>query len=274
MAELTQAMRHASILQRLAEEGEVLVEDLAPRFGVNTVTVRRDLAALERRGLIHRTHGGAILSRGGKIEFAFQTRGQARAAEKEAIGQVVADLLQPGLSVCLDTGTTTLAVARHLRRIPRLRVVTSSLVIAAVLYPCDNIELVILGGVVRKGSPDLFGMLTEENIRRFNLDVAVIGADAATHQGVFTTDVGISRVSQSMLAAAAKVILAIDSSKFEARAFVQFASWTDIDHVVTDDAAPAGARQWLEKVVGTVTYVPVRSADALRASKSIPGDRP
>jgi DeoR family transcriptional regulator, fructose operon transcriptional repressor len=134
-------------------------------------------------------------------------------------------------------------------------VLTSSLAIAAELYPCEGLELVLLGGTVRKGSPDMAGPLTEENLRRFRVNLAFLGADAVSPDGLFTTDAGTAGVSAAMIAGAEAAVLVADGSKFQATAFVKFAGWADIDAVMTDAGVPADARAWLEAAVGKVTYV-------------------
>ncbi|MFO7974914.1 MAG: DeoR/GlpR family DNA-binding transcription regulator [Candidatus Hydrogenedentota bacterium] len=246
--------RHAKILERLSVDGEATVQTLAESFGVSVMTIRRDLAQLEAGGELTRTHGGAVRSHPGLVEFAFKQKGEQYAKEKRAIAQEARQLIESGMTVTLDTGTTTLEVAKAIAGIPDLTVLTSSLAIASVLYGRPNISLVLAGGAVRTGSPDLSGWLTEENLKRFRVDVACIGADGVDQEGVFTTDVNVARVSQAMIASAHETVLVADHTKFEKPAFVCFASWSDIDCVVTGIALPLETCTWLENAVRTVTY--------------------
>lgn len=250
--------RRSQIAGMCAAEGEVSVEDLARRFGVTPMTIRRDLAALEAGGRLVRTHGGAVLARPGIIEFQFREQGLRHAAEKRAIAARVARHIEPGMTITLDTGTTALEVAHAIAGKTPLTVLTSSLVIASALYARDGIELVLLGGTARKGSPDLSGWLTEQNLGHFRVDVAVVGADGADPDGVYTTDGAVARVSATMIANARKCILAMDHSKFERAAFVQFAKWRAFHAVVTDTAVPRHVRRWLAKTGPDVAYVQVR----------------
>ena len=250
----TKAKRQDLILQRLAVEREVRVEELAEQFAVNAITVRRDLAAMEGQGRVCRTHGGAISTRGATVEFAFRRQAQSHQAEKVAIAAAVRDRIAPGMTVSLDTGTTTLEVARSIASVGNLKVLTSSLAIASAHYLHENVEVILLGGVVRGASPDLFGMLTEENLQRFRVDVAILGADAASPEGAFTDDVRVARISQAMAAGGGGAILVVDSSKFRKTSFVRFAAWEDIDCVVTDDGLDAAQRAWLERQVARVVY--------------------
>jgi DeoR/GlpR family transcriptional regulator of sugar metabolism len=158
------------------------------------------------------------------------------------------------MRITLDTGTTTLEVARAIIGIKNLTVLTSSLVIASTLYPYDNIELVLLGGTVRQGNPDLSGWLTEENLKRFRVDMAILGADGADRNGIYTSDVNVARISQSMILSAKHVVSVMDHRKFQQPSFVQFSGWDDIHHVITDTGTPANIRKWLNNKTGKVTY--------------------
>ncbi|MCX7804465.1 MAG: DeoR/GlpR family DNA-binding transcription regulator [Planctomycetota bacterium] len=246
--------RQAEILEILQRDGKASVQALARRFRVNAMTIRRDLVALQATGRVARTHGGAMLARTGVVEFAFAEKARRNMEQKKAIAAEIAGLVPPGSTVSLDTGTTTLEAARAIAGIPGLTVLTSSLAIASALYARENVNLVLLGGTVRKNSPDLSGPLTEDNLRKFRVSIAVLGADGASPEGVFTLDEGVARVSRAMIAGAEKTILAADSSKFSAAAFVRFAEWSDIDIVVTDEGAPPSVRGWLEKKAGRVIY--------------------
>lgn len=249
------AARQEEIVSLVSKNGEVSVAKLARRFRVSEMTVRRDLAELYRSGRLRRTHGGAVSSRAGVAEFLFQQKRNLHAAQKRAIGRRVSEMVKPGMTVCLDTGTTTLEVARALSGTDNLTVLTTSLVIAAELHTQDNIDLILLGGNVRKNSPDLTGPVAEENLSRFRADIAVIGADAVTADGVFTTDVRVARLTKAIADSAKMVVLATDSSKFGKTAFARYASFEDIDCVVTDIGCPRSARNWLRRKACKVVYV-------------------
>jgi DeoR/GlpR family transcriptional regulator of sugar metabolism len=249
--------RQQGILELLRNHGEVSVQDLSDHFEVAHMTIRRDLAALEGGGDLLRTHGGAILSRAAVIEFAFVEKGRQNAEAKRAIAAEVATMVRPGMSVTLDTGTTTLEVARAIAPVKDLRVLTSSLAIASTLYAHENIELILLGGTARKGSPDLSGWITEENVKRFRVDLAVLGADGVCTDGAFTTDVNIARVSQAIISGAKQVVMAVDHSKFDTAAFVKLADWSTIDSVVTDSKLAPKPRRWLMQSVKDVRFARV-----------------
>ncbi|HOJ60713.1 MAG TPA: DeoR/GlpR family DNA-binding transcription regulator [bacterium] len=246
--------RHVAILDLLAENGEVTVQHLARRFAVSEMTIRRDLVMLERAGELIRTHGGALLSKAGVIEFSFKKKERECAEEKQAIAREAAALVRPGMALTLDTGTTTLEVARAITRIKPLTVLTSSLAIASVLHAHDHVELVLLGGTARKGNPDLTGWITEENLKRFCVDLAFIGADGVSPEGIYTTEMNIGRVSQAMIAGAKQIVLVVDHRKFEQKSLVRFASWEAIHRVITDSQVSAKTRKWLRKLGKPITF--------------------
>jgi len=239
----------------LAGNGEVSVEMFVRELDVSVMTIRRDLAELSKKGKLSRTHGGAVLSRTGVIEFAFREQANSRIAEKRAIAGAVAKMIEPGMAISLDTGSTTLEVARAIAGIPDLRVLTTSLAVASVLHTAENIDLILTGGTVRKTSPDLMGDLAEENLKMFRTNITVHGADAVTKDGVFAADVRISRISRAMVENAEKVVLALDSSKFVKTSFVKSLSLSELDILVTDDGCSQETRRWLENEIKIVKIV-------------------
>ncbi len=249
--------RQADILELLETRRELTVSELAQRFGVTTATVRRDFQFLEDEGYLIRGHGSAMLSPAAASEVAFVRKGQQREAEKRAIGRAVAAEIHPGMIVSLDTGTTILEVARAIANIPDIKVLTVSLPIASLLHAQENLEVILMGGTVRKNDPDLSGVLAEENLRRFRADLAVLGADAVGRDGIFTTDMNTARAAQAMMAGADRRFLAVDSSKFSARAMFRYAGWDEFTQVVSDAGVCAEARQWLAGIDRPVSYVPV-----------------
>lgn len=244
---MSKQRRHREILARLEAKGEQSVEDLAHHFGVSPMTVRRDLADLVAAGQAQRTHGGAVLSPTGIAQFHFVRRNETRVAEKRAVARLAAARVQAGMAVLIDTGTTALEVARELRTVEGLRIVTTSLPVAAELHDAPGQELLLLGGSVRRGEPDLTGPLTERNLAEFRVDVAILGADAAEPDGVFTDDPAVARVARAMISAARDAILVLDHGKFARRAFAKYADWDQFAAVVTDTGLPENVRAWLAR---------------------------
>lgn len=239
--------RQSDICDMLARNGYVFSQELSEAFDVSRMTIHRDLAELESAGRLVRTHGGAMLARTGIVEFQFAEKSRCHTKEKQAIAAVIAGMVKPGMSVILDTGTTTLEVAKALSGIKGIKALTSSLAVASALYPNENVELVLLGGSARKNSPDLTGPLTEDNLSKFRVDLAVLGADALSREGAFTDDLNVARVAKAMIAQADKVVLAADSSKFKGNAFYKYADWRRFNRLVTDSGASMKVRKWPAK---------------------------
>jgi len=248
-------VRHDRIVEYVASRGETPAGELASRLGVSLATVRRDLALLERAGRLVRTHGGALLSKAGVVEFAFAERSERFSAEKRAIARKVASMVPPGATLALDSGTTTTEVAKALAGTKGLTVLTSSLAIASVLYARDDVDMVLLGGASRKGSPDLTGWLTEENLKRFHVDYAIVGADGVTRDGAYTRALDLARICQAVLAAGRTSILVVDNSKIGTPSFSRYATLKEFDCLVTDTGVPAAARRWLNRAGNQVLYV-------------------
>ena len=244
--------RQSDILDLLRGHDGMSVRAMAERLRVTPATIRRDLDQLAHEGRLVRDHGSAHLSQAGVVEFRFHEKGRKFAAEKRAIGRTVAEMIDGGMTVALDTGTTTLEVARSIADRDGVTVVTTSLAIASVLHSQPGLEVVLLGGVVRKNVPDLTGVLTEENLKRFRVDLAVIGADAVGRDGAFTTDLAVARGTQAMMAGAARSVLAADSGKFAAQALYKFAEVAAFDVVVTDGGLNEDDRAWLAKATEVI----------------------
>lgn len=235
------------ILELLARNGEVSVSVLSEQLKVTSMTIRRDLEYMESRNMLVRTHGGAVVTRPAVVEFAFVERSRTQMKEKRAIGQACVQFVKPGMHIVLDTGTTTLEAAKAIASVADLIVLTSSLPIAAALYNHESISVILLGGSVRKIDPNLSGPLTEDNLKRFHADLAILGADAVSQEGLFTTDLEVARVSRCMIDASEKKILVADCSKLRRKSFVRFAGCEEIDHFITDSGLSPDERAWLSE---------------------------
>ena len=143
--------RRREICKLLEREGSVKVDLLAERWQVQPITIRRDLEQLAEEGLLIRTHGGAVRNERVRLEFNYSDRIQQQLAEKRAIARYAADLVEPGQTIILDTGTTTQLLAREL--VPRtdLQIVTNSMVVAHELRAALGLNVILLGGQARHG---------------------------------------------------------------------------------------------------------------------------
>ncbi len=228
--------RHDALVA-LLEQGVVDVPTLAAEVGVSASTVRRDLSRLESEGRIARTYGGALL-RERFHERSFTESVHLNRAAKSRMARAAADLLPDGATVFLDAGTTCLALARLLvGRGPRT-VFTRGLEAAALLAPAPDLDVVLLGGTVRRLSHGLVGPLTMLALDRVSFDVAVLGADAVDpERGLGEPTHEETSVKEGAAARAADVMVLADASKLGPAGV---SAWLPIDPswtLVTDSAA-------------------------------------
>lgn len=241
----------------LARDGKLSIVGAAQRLGVNPMTIRRDLEVLESSGVVVRCYGGAMAAHRISFEFKFNTHQREHFQEKENIATVAVERIAPGQVVMLDAGTTTLEIAKCLARkgVP-CTVITSSLAVASRLWGCQQIQLMLVGGRVRLGNPDLVGPATEANLEQFTADIAFLGSDGIDPaRGFFAVDVEPARVAEKMAACARQVIMVADSSKFGAAAAFRCVAPQDADELITDSAADPAAIQRLRQEGVTVTLV-------------------
>ena len=236
--------RQHAIAGIVAERGRVSVTEVAERFGVTTETVRRDLALLERAGVVRRVHGGAVPAGAALtlVETALGERRGTRIEAKRAIAAAAVDLL-PGMdgSVILDGGSTTAALADALPPDRRLYVATNSVPIAARLSAVPGVALHVLGGRVRGITQTAVGAATIRAMADLRVDVAFLGANGISPgHGFSTPDEAEAATKRAMSRAAQRVIVLADSSKFGREHLVRFARVEDVDVLVTDGEADPG----------------------------------
>lgn len=225
------------------------VTALAAEFGVSAMTIRRDLAALEHNAEIQRTHGGAMLTERMILEFDYRDRQAQNRAAKRAIAAAARKLVQPGDRVILDTGTTTLELASLLRDGERLTVITPSLAVASELQHAAGVEVILLGGVIRRGSPDLTGPVTEHCLKLFAADIVIQGADAIGLDGsIYNSDVRLARVDEMMRRVAGRCCVLADHTKIGRTALARSGTMAEVDVFITDTAAPRPVLQRFAKM--------------------------
>lgn len=229
--------RRREILSLLEEHGRVTVNSLAAQFHISAVTIRSDLEELANKGLLVRSHGGAILPLSPQQEYPLQLKKALHHAEKVRIGRVAAQLIQPRQTVIIDGGTTTAEVARALKRtIPEaLTVITHALNIALELADSPNISLIMIGGVFRHVSRSFVGPPAERMISDLHADhffLAVDGLDPET--GPSTPDVLEAQLNAQMIRAAREVSVIADATKFGRRSLSLIGDIRSIHRVITD----------------------------------------
>ncbi len=212
----------------------VRLEELSAALGVSQATVRRDLNALAAAGRLRRVHGGAVAADQRLDEPHFDVKAGAAAGEKARIAARAVELLSPGDTVYLDSGSTVLALARLLHGWNRLTVVTNSLPVATELVGRGP-RLIMLGGELRATSRAVVGPLTRHLLDELHVDRAFMGTFAlSVEDGLSTTDPSEAYTKQLVLSRAREVILLADGTKLGTRSFIGAGRLEDIDILVTD----------------------------------------
>lgn len=243
------AQRRQEIL-RAVRSGSTHVAELAVRFGVSEMTVRRDLRMLARDGKLERVHGGAVNA---STERPFAETAIERFEAKNRIGAAAAGVVRDGQTVMIDIGTTTLQAARHLHE-RDITVVTTSLAVYEELVADPAIELILPGGVVRRNYRSLVGMLAEDSLRQLKADILFLGTSAVDPElGVWDSTMVEVPIKRAMIEAAESVALLADVEKFSSAGLVRVCDASALDRIVTDGELPAPCLPAIEETGIEVT---------------------
>jgi len=227
--------RHQEILSRARAEGRVDVAALAAVLDVTAETIRRDLTALERRGLVRRVHGGAIPIERLGIEPGIADRERLLSGEKERIAKAALEEVPDGGSVILDAGTTTVRLAELLPQDRELTVVTHALPVAMVLATRSNVRLHLLGGTIRGRTLAGVGPWAERSLAEVRADVTFLGTNGITlEDGLTTPDLSEATVKRALVAAGRRVVVLADHTKVGRSDLARVASLAEIDLFITD----------------------------------------
>jgi DeoR family fructose operon transcriptional repressor len=231
--------RITRILQILQSQQRVAVAELSERFRVSEDTIRRDLRDLKGRGLVRKTHGGALQ---GIASAPPYTERLARASGvKDAIGRRAAELVQEGETIIIDSGSTTLFLAQALS-VNRVRVLTNSLEIAHVIAKRPQYELMVLGGKYDTIHQELVGPVTVEQVSRYRVDKLFMGMTAIDRKnGVTDVSEADAALKQAMISVAQQVIGLADHTKVGRVSFSVVAPASALDMLITDDLAECSA---------------------------------
>lgn len=250
---MSQTFRHPEILEIARREGKVTVEGLARHFDVTLQTIRRDLTDLAEAGRLERVHGGAVLP-SGVTNIGYEERRSLRSEAKRAMARACARHIPNGISLFLNIGTSTEAVARELLHHENLMVVTNNMNVANILAGNSSCEIIVTGGQLRRADGGLVGNLATDTIRQFKFDMAVIGCSALDRDGdLLDFDIQEVSVSQSILRQSRKTFLVADHSKFSRSAPARIASLADIDTFITDqplrDDLASSCAAWKTRII-------------------------
>ena len=240
--------RRQQILQQLLEQGSVQVADLVGRYGVSAVTIRTDLGHFEEQGLATRTHGGATLVRTPPQEQDIHEKDALNLPLKESIGARAAQLVQPGDNIIIDSGSTTMTLARHLRGHRDVTVMTNGLNIAWELANAAGVNVLLTGGQLRKQSLSLQGSQAEASLNPYSFDTLVLGVDGLDLQfGLTTHDEAEARLNHRMVERARRIVVLTDASKFGRVSLHRIAYLDQIHAVITDAGIDEATREGLQR---------------------------
>lgn len=231
--------RRELIIDQLCREGSVRVEQLSAQFSVSSVTIRSDLRQLEKSGCAVRAYGGAMLNKQFAFDRPLQDKGRINRDVKYTIACAAAELVNDGDAIILDSGSTTSQMAQQLVGKKDLVVMTNALNIAFELANNEQVDLMVVGGSVRRKSWSLYGPAAEQHMRQFRFDKLFLGVDGFDLlSGITTPDPGEAQLNRAMCDVAREVIAVADASKFGRTSFCMIREIGQIQRLVTDSRIP------------------------------------
>ncbi|MDI6871110.1 MAG: DeoR/GlpR family DNA-binding transcription regulator [Bacillota bacterium] len=254
---LIPAERHRRIVEYIEARRSAKIEELAQALGASPATIRRDLDRLAARGVISRTHGGAVLATASTaFEQLYPEKKRIHAAEKRRIGVEAASLVADGETLILDSGSTTLEIARNLTRRKNLTIITNDLFIACGVAFDPSTVLMVTGGVRREGFNVLIGPVAEDFLRQVSVNKTFLSADAVDLQhGVTNATFAEAALKRLIIEAAQEVVLVADHSKFGKAALAKVCPAERLHRVITSTGIPESLLKGFEKLGIPVTVV-------------------
>ena len=242
--------RREQIIQRLRQQGSVQVNDLSALYGVSTVTIRNDLAFLEKQGIAVRAYGGALIcdSTTPPVEPSVEDKSALNTAMKRSVAKAAVELIQPGQRVILYSGTTTFEIARLMRKHTDVIAMTNGMNVANALLEAEGVELLMTGGHLRRQSQSFYGDQAEQSLQNYHFDMLFLGVDAIDlERGVSTHNEDEARLNRRMCEVAERIIVVTDSSKFNRSSLHKIIDTQRIDMIIVDEGIPADSLEGLRK---------------------------
>ncbi|MDE9431507.1 DeoR family transcriptional regulator [Xenorhabdus bovienii] len=238
--------RREAIIDQLCEEGSVKVKALSQHFGVSSVTIRNDLSYLEKKGCVLRSYGGAMVNHRFAFDRPLQVKGRMDRDIKTHIAAKAAEFVKDGDYLIIDSGSTTAEIVPLLRDRRDLVVMTNALNIAYELAAFDNIDVMVLGGNVRKNSYSLYGQAAEQQLYHYRFDTLFLGVDGFDLEaGITTPHQGEAHLNRVMCDVAHQIIAVTDGSKFGRKSFCLIREARQIHRLITDSRIPESYRKAL-----------------------------
>lgn len=227
--------RKVEILNLLNSQGNVKVSELSKNYNVSEVTIRKDLQELEEEGLVRRVHGGAVLAHNTKFEPTFSEKSGKLIDEKIAIGKMAAAMIEDGDTIAIDSGTTTLQLAKYITA-RNLTVITNSLDIAIELADRQSVEVIVIGGSLRSETRALVGPVANMVLESLVVDKAFVGANGVSvTYGITTPNIVEANTKKQIIDSSKKAIILCDHTKFDLVSFAKITDISKVSCIVTDD---------------------------------------
>ena len=229
--------RRREILARLAANGKVIVSELARDFDVTEETIRRDLEKLDREGLASKTYGGAVSKHNSALDLPYNIREGVNVAQKQCIAEKLAEMINDGDRLMIDSSSTALYVVKRIKEKKNLTIITNSVKILLELADKPDWTVLSTGGILKKGALSLTGSSAEKMINSYHVDAAICsckGVDMSV--GVTDSNENDSLIKQAMYHSTEKRILAFDSEKLDKKSFVKVCDFEEVDVIVMDRA--------------------------------------
>ena len=231
--------RRTKILEQLEQEGHVSTHTLSRLFKVSEVTIRNDLLIFEKKGLLHRTRGGALRDQKVTIDHNLKDKSKKHLIEKQKIAKKAREYINSGDTIILDSGTTTQEIAKRFSDVSDLTVITNGLNVAAEIARNQNVRIIMPGGMLRQNSLSLVGAMAEQSLRQYNCDKLFLGVDGIdSTYGISTPNFEEAHLNSVMIEIVKEVIVVTDSSKFLKRSFAYIAPISSINTLITDRNIP------------------------------------
>ena len=260
--------RRQQILNLLEETGSLDVGDLADRFAVSVVTIRKDLDDLDRQGLLQRTFGGAVFSHRSRFNRSFLERTSQHLREKRAIAAAALEYIKDGDTIILDAGTTTLALAQLLKQHVKSAFIITCSVPVALEVSSAGYDILLLGGMIRNKSLALLGRETLWMLDRYRADKAFLGSSGFTiEKGHTTPNPEDAQIKEAIMRVSLEKYVLVDSSKFGDQCLTRFANLRDVDLTITDSYLPKAKVKALEAAGATLRIVDVGRTELKRDEK-------
>jgi DeoR family transcriptional regulator of aga operon len=231
--------RRLFIMKLLEKNEQVDVSALSKSLNVSEVTIRKDLRYFEGKNMLIRSRGGAIKHSMVDSDLSINERSRHHSKLKQKIGSAAAGLINDGETILLDSGTTIMELVKHLPKQIEITVITNAIDIAYRLAEYPRIKVIVPGGLLRKNSLSLVGEQAAKAFRDYFSDKCFIGADGIDlEKGLYTLNIEEAHLSRINIENSKKVIVLVDSSKFQRKGIMNFASLSEVNVIVTDSGIP------------------------------------